>query len=68
MADGQWPYDESVGANGTLTYTISWPNVIKYCEVSPPPKMDLTLAKCGTFDAKWGTTKTVVFDHEAKLY
>ena len=62
-------YDES-SVVGNFTYgTVHYPHpVVKVCEVSPPPKHELTSAKCFSFETKFGLVNTFVFKHQSLIY
>jgi hypothetical protein len=68
MSDGQWPYDQSPGADGNLTYVVNYPNMTTWCEVSPPPKYLLTSAKCGTVTTSWEGKYTFILQHEKLVF
>jgi hypothetical protein len=62
-------YDES-SVVGNFTYgTVHYPHpVVKVCEVSPPPKHELTSTKCFSFETKFGLVNTLVFKHQSLIY
>ena len=66
--DGSAVYDESVGADGVMAYSLNFPFFVKICEVKPPSKMVLTSPACFTVDAKWGGLYTHTFTHEHAIY
>ena len=66
--DGNPSYDESIGADGIMIYTLNFPFNVKICEVKPPSKMLLTSQACYTVAAKWGKTYTYTFTHEHAIY
>ena len=68
LQDGDSRYDESVGADGIMIYTLNFPFNVKICEVKPPSHMVLTSQACFSFPAKWGKTYTYPFTHEHAIY
>ena len=62
-------YDESSVA-GNFTYpTVHYPHpVVKVCEISPPPKTQLTSPKCFSFETKFGQVNTFTFKHQTLIY
>jgi hypothetical protein len=63
------PYDRSpVSGNFTYDYFYKPHPDLTVCEVSPPPKHQLTSTKCFTIALKFGGVHTLVFNHERLIY
>ena len=62
-------YDESaVVGNFTFGNVHYEYPLVTVCEVSPPPKHELTSTKCFSFETKFGMVKTLEFKHQSLIY